>query len=134
MKKEHVVIIILVILLAVVAGAWIFTSQFQLKGKDWVSTLTWTGSQAYYTKTTEDFVIAGDEWRIMWSCSQIVGSSHFDIAVYDSYTDGIVKWILPPDDPALSGEHYMNQTGRFYLNIYINGNLGNWSVHVEEYR
>jgi hypothetical protein len=133
MKKEHVVIIVLVILLAVVVGAWVFTSQIQPKGKQWVSVGSWNGSQTEYNMTTEQFVITGNEWLIHWSCNQVVAGSHFDIVVYDVYTSNVVKEIETPFQTP-TGENFLNTTGRFYLQISIRGNLGNWVVYVQEYR
>jgi len=129
MKKEHVVIIILAILLAVVSVGWIISSQ--PKRKEWVTVGSWSGSQSDYNMTTEHFLISGEEWRVVYSCNQVVAGSHFEIIVYDAYTDGVVKQITSPFQ-TFSGESYWNSKGRFYLTIFIHGTLGNWVVYVQE--
>jgi len=133
MKKERIVIIILLIVIVVIGGAWIISSQLQPKGKDWVHVGTWNGSQSEYNMTTEQFVITGDEWRISWGCNEVVAGSHFDIIVYDVYTSNVVKEIESPFQ-TFSGESYLNAKGRFHLQIFIRGNLGNWQVYVQEYK
>jgi hypothetical protein len=131
MKKEHVVIVILLILLGVVGIAWIISSQ--PKEKEWVNIGSWNGSQTEYNMTTPQFVITGEEWRVSWSCNQISAGSHFDIFVYDAYTDNVVKEIESPFQ-TFSGDSYLNAKGRFYMKIVICGNLGDWLISVSEYR
>jgi hypothetical protein len=132
-KKEHIVIVILLVLLVVIGGAWILSSQLQPKGKEWVRVGIWNGSQTEYNMTTEQFVTTGDEWRISWGCDKVVAASHFDIVVYDVYTSNVVKEIETPFE-TFSGENYLNAKGRFYLQIFIRGDLGDWQVYVQEYR
>jgi len=132
MKKEHIVIVILAILLAVVGVAWIINSQPMRK--EWDSVGSWIGSQREYNMTTEQFVIGGEEWRFGWSCNQVIGGSCFEIIVYDVYTDDVVKEIITSFPQTHSGESYLNVKGRFYLEIFIHGTLGDWRVYVQEYR
>jgi hypothetical protein len=83
--------------------------------------------------TTEQFVITGEEWRIGWGCNEVVAGSHFDLIVYDAYTDSVVKEIESPFQ-TLSGESYLSTKGRFYVKISILGDLGTWIVKVDEYK
>lgn len=132
MKKEHIVIIILSIVIVVMGVAWIINSQ--PKGKKWVTVGSWSGTQRDYDMTTEQFVISGEEWRISWGSSQVVGGSGFHIVVYDVYTGNVVKEISTSAFQNPSGESYFNTKGRFYVEISILGDLGSWRVYVQEYK
>ena len=131
MRKERIVIIVLLIVIVVISGAWIISSQ--PRGKDWVAVGTWRGTQSDYNMTTEQFVITGEEWQVYYACGEIAANSHFDIFVYDVYNGNIVKEIVSPYQ-TFSGNSYLNAQGRFYLQIFIRGNLGsNWVVSVQQY-
>jgi hypothetical protein len=139
MRKEHIVIIILAVLLVGVSVAWVISSQ--PKGKQWVYVDGFRyddysfeqNSQNNFNTTTRDFVITGSEWQISWQCQGIVAGSHFDIFVYDAYTDNVVKEIVTPFQ-TLNGISYLNNTGRFYLKIFIDGELDKWTVYISQYQ
>jgi hypothetical protein len=136
MKKERIVIIILSVLLAVESIAWFLSSQ--PKEKSWIQVERWTGSQTDYNMTTKMFLISGaEEWRVGWGSSGQSADSHFRIIVYNGYTDSIVKEIEPLPylmGGSMSGESYLNSTGRFYLKIFILGDLYTWWVDIAEYK
>jgi len=138
MKKAYVLIIVLAVLLFGVSAAWVISSQ--PKGKQWVyvdgvryDDYDTTQSQNDFNTTTGDFVITGSEWQISWQCQGMAAGSHFDIFVYDAYTDNAVKEIVSPFQ-TWSGISYMNNMGRFYLKIFIDGELDRWTVYISQYQ
>jgi len=143
MKKEHIAIVSLVVVVVVILlfGALGGFSFFQPKGKEWVFVHQWRwednpyeqNPQSNFNTTTEQFIINGEEWRIQWACSGITGGSHFDITVYDAYTDNKIKEISTTYPETMSGESYLNNKGRFYLKIYIQGTLDQWTVTLNEF-
>ena len=137
MWKERILIIIVVVLLVgvSVSVAWVISSL--PKGKQWTHVDSWSGSQTDYNMTTENFFISGEEWQIYWNCTEQVSGSYFQILVHDYYTGNLVEQIDSygnTSNGALpSGLAYLGTSGRFYLQIFINGELGNWTVTVSQY-
>ena len=129
MKKERIIIIILVILLVGLLVAWIIS--IQPRGEQWVSVTgaTWMDfqdtihSQTDFNTTIGIFSITGSEWRIGWACVGMTDASHFDIVVHDVYTGSIVREIVTTTTETFSGQSILNSTGKFYLDVFIVGHL-----------
>jgi hypothetical protein len=138
MKKEHIAIIILSILLLVSNIAWVAIylgfQPFKM-GKSWGwdsanGNNYWSGTERY--KTTNAFMITGEEWRVSWGFSGGDKNTNFIISVYDAYTGEHHRTL---QFFAEEEEGYLNVTGRFYLKIYFQAKLiDNWHVEVMEYR
>lgn len=132
-ERRRAVIAVLLVVITVIVGAWILSNTvLQRRASEWVELGVWYGSQTDYNMTTEQFEITGDQWAIRWDCRQIVGDSHFEILVYDVDTGNVTRKIEPSYNQTLVGENYSTVKGRFYLQIFIRGDLGNWWVRIYE--
>ena len=138
MKKEHIVIIILSVLLLVSSIGWI-SSYFGFRpfgiGKSWGWDPTngnnyWSGTG--YKHTTNTFVITGEEWRISWGFSPDNEHTYCYVSIHDAYTDDEIR------STRLYGKEeqvYMNVTGRFYLQIeFFQASFESWYVEVLEFQ
>jgi len=131
-KKEHILIIVLIIFLVSVDLTWIMSSQ--LKEKRWVSVVTFQGEdyvQNGYRITTGNFTILGSEWRIRWQCQRLGNGSYFEIMVFNADKNSFVKDIVPRY--YLEDISYLKGPGRFYFKIDVIGQV-NWTIYVEEYK
>ena len=133
MKKEHIVVIALIILLVGISLAWIVNSQ--LRGKRWVSVVMFRGEDYAqnnnYRLTTGNFTISGAKWRIRWQCQRLGNGSYLEIMVLDADNDSFVKDIVPRY--YLEDVSYLEGPGRFYLKIGVVGQV-NWTIYIEEYK
>lgn len=84
--------------------------------------------------TTDQFVIASDEWSIGWNSTTMAWGSYFDITVYDVNTGNMIRKIEPSVGQTHYGVNYLDAKGTFYLQIFIHGDLGIWHVQVREFR
>lgn len=135
MNKKRAVIAILLIVTAIIGVAWILSNTIlNSPAGTWVELRVWYGAQTDYNVTTEQFAIAGSRWMTRWDCRQIVEDSHFKIVVHDAFSGNVTKEIEPAQNQTLAGEYYTNVKGSFYLEIFIQGDLGNWWVRVMEFR
>jgi hypothetical protein len=132
MKKEHVAIVILTILLFTVSIAWVLDMQYS---KHWVVVGSWVGLEPAveheYNLTTYQFSIKGEEWRIHWSCSNYDSYSYWQIVILNASSGNMVDNI---ERHELYGERSFGFTGTFYLNIMIHGTLENWDISAEDFR
>ena len=133
MKKEHIVVIALIILFVGISLAWIVNSQ--LREKRWVSVVMFRGEDYTqnnnYRLTTGNFTISGEEWRIRWQCQRLGNGSYLEIMVLDADNDSFVKDIVPRY--YLEDVSYLEGPGRFYLKIGVVGQV-NWTIYIEEYK
>jgi len=131
-KKEHIVIAILSVLLVIVSTAWVISMQLW---KHWVVVGSWVGHEPAveheYNMTTEQFLINGIEWRIRWTCSNYDSYSWWEIVVLNASSGNEINSILRHE---LYGERNFNFKGTFYLKIIIHGTLEDWQVSAEELR
>ena len=132
MKKEHIAIAILSVLLVIVSTAWVFSMQLW---KHWVVVGSWVGNEPAfeheYNMTTEQFSINGEEWRIRWTCSNYDSYSYWEIVVLNASSGAEINSINRHE---LYGERNFGFRGTFYLNIIIHGTLEDWQISAEELR
>ena len=133
MKKQTVIIIILLVLLAVSNITWAIYHHFQLQqikpAKGWSNVLTWWGTER--TNKSKTFDIVGEEWWILWTFNGNTEGAGCDTSVYDSYTNNTLKSVSLT---CYGDKDYLNLTGRFYLTVNVYGDIDNWTIHVSEYR
>jgi len=132
MKKEHIAIVILSVLLVIVSTAWVFSMQLW---KHWVVVGSWVGHEPAveheYKMTTEHFLINGEEWRIRWTCSNWDFISYWEIVVLDASSGSEINSIIRHEH---YGERNFGFKGTLYLKIIIHGTLEDWQVSAEELR
>lgn len=132
MKKEHIAIVILSVLLVIVSTAWVFSMQLW---KHWVVVGSWVGHEPTveheYNMTTEQFLINGEEWRIRWTCSNSLSLSYWEIVVLNASSGSEINSILAHAD---YGERNFGFRGTLYLKITVHGTLEDWQVSAEEFR
>lgn len=86
MKKEHIAIVVLSVLLVIISTAWILS---MLQSKHWVVAGSWTAYEPAleqnYNMTTNHFSISGEQWRISYSCSDYnFPDSYWDIKIFNA--------------------------------------------------
>jgi hypothetical protein len=136
MRREHIVIFILTVILVLLSIALIivyFGVQPFEAGKSWGwdsanGNNYWSGTER--SKTTNTFMITGEEWRISWGFSG--GDEHTNciVTIYDAYRGDIIRSLQLFSEE----EGYLNVTGRFYLTLYFQASFDNWYVEVMKYQ
>lgn len=94
--------------------------------KSFVAIKEWSGSGI---KNTEDFTVAGDQWKIKWTSSSANGL--IQIYVYRSSDKSLVG-IAANTQAAGPGESVQRGSGTYYLTI--NSVTTEWKVTVEDFR
>ncbi|HEY4382955.1 MAG TPA: hypothetical protein VGN34_00565 [Ktedonobacteraceae bacterium] len=98
------------------------------KPKTWTTTQTFTGNGG---KKTASFTVAGNDWKILWSCQETNGlDSPLFIIVYDGNNNMV-------DSPqttckastTTTGETEEHQGGTFYLDV---NTAVTWTLKVQE--
>jgi len=133
MKKEHIAIVILSVLLVIVSTAWVFSMQLR---KHWVVVGSWVATdpafEQNYNLTTYQFAINAEEWCVSYRCTNYnYPEAYWHIEVVNATSGSEIDHILRHE---LSGERYYSLKGTFFLNIILHGTLKNWDVSVEEFR
>jgi hypothetical protein len=93
--------------------------------KSFVAVKEWSGSGI---KNTEDFTVAGDQWKIKWSNT---AGGIIQIFVYKSSDKSLVG-LAANTQAAGDGESIQRGAGTYYLTI--NSANTNWKVTVEDLR
>jgi hypothetical protein len=101
------------------------------KPKTWVTTQTFTGNG---NKKTASFTIAGDTWKLLWSCDPTQNAlGQYNVAVDVNNSDGTamdsgaINTICKAGN--VSGETTERQAGTYFLSVLSEDN---WVMKVQE--
>ena len=101
------------------------------KPKTWVTTQTFTGNG---NKKTASFTVAGDTWKLLWSCDPAQNAlGQYNVAVDVNNSDGTtldsgaINTICKAGN--VSGETIERQAGTYFLSVLSEDN---WVMKVQE--
>lgn len=141
MKREHVIIGLLVLALVMISTFW--AVSVIPNARTWQDVDFWNGAKFWNLNldynnplnnnaTTNQFQITGDQWRVIWSGGGGNIAAHFVIRVYDDSSNTVIKEITTnADNPFGSAD--LDSKGIYHLQIFING-FSAWEVKALQYK